>query len=176
MSQAYHQILTLFVLLPFKLLTLLTNKLSGNIYTPAPFLWCIPFVPNTSSHIHLSWVKAERSQQISRGHVVHSLVGSMGRPVKVLFKLDYQCPCAGALVPFPNSCKKDFVSWQCGCEARFSILLHIPTNLLHVAWFWCHNHDSHLLKATNGMGWRQLQKLLYSDDLLQVHDFILFGL
>jgi len=107
-----------------------------------------------------------------------------GRPTEVRFKLDYQCPCAGLLTPVPDTRKKHFVSRRCGCEARFSVSLHIETNTLRVTWFWRHNHDPHSLEAmeptriprivakwlqermNNGVGWAQLQKLLHSDDLL----------
>ena len=98
---------------------------------------------------------------------------SVGRPVEVQVKLDYQCPCAGVLVPVANSCKRHFTSWQCGCEAWFSICCHIPTNSFLVAqpqstltW----GHATHSGPLTCGkvasrthnsrMGWKQLQKLL----------------
>ncbi|KNZ46086.1 hypothetical protein VP01_756g3 [Puccinia sorghi] len=87
------------------------------------------------------------------------------------------------LFPVPNSLKKNLTSWQCGCKACFSIYLHIPTNSLHVNWFWNHNHEPHSLEAmepswiprivakwlqerlNNRMGWVQLQ----TSNLLGVH-------
>jgi hypothetical protein len=75
---------------------------------------------------------------------------------------------------------------KCGFSACFTIKHHAATNLLHVLWFWQHNHDpsSHedmlvsrlpqvveqwlTEKVVSGLGWRAIKRLLLAPEIFPV--------
>ncbi|KAA1109991.1 hypothetical protein PGT21_005888 [Puccinia graminis f. sp. tritici] len=85
-------------------------------------------------------IRWNRSRKTDHSSTVEEAPNGPGKRPAVLFKLEYTCPRSGQLDRSPTS-RKTHESIKCDCNAKFSISLHIKTNMLRVVWYWQHNHN-----------------------------------